>query len=243
MLDCSYMYDYGNWFLVIFNIILFLYFIRSAFKPRTKTDWRTYKIFGAFIVALFAEMYGFPLTIYLLTSFFGNRLGLDFTHNNGHILNTLLGLQGDPHFNILHIISYALIIGGLMLLGKAWEVLFKSQKEQKLAITSVYKYMRHPQYLAFILIILGFLVQWPTLITLIMAPILIFRYIRLARAEEKEMLKKFGNEYNLYKSQVPRFFPSLKLLVNGSAKKLKASKDLKGEAYGKSSHLIPHSQN
>lgn len=237
------MYDYGNWFLVIFNIILFLYFIKSAFKPRTKTDWRTYKIFGAFIVALFAEMYGFPLTIYLLTSFFGNRLGLDFTHNNGHILNTLLGLQGDPHFNILHIISYALIIGGLMLLGKAWEVLFKSQKDQKLAITSVYKYMRHPQYLAFILIIFGFLVQWPTLVTLIMAPILIFRYIRLAKTEEKEMLKKFGNEYSSYKSQVPGFFPSLKLLVNGSTKKLKVTQDLKGEAYGKSSHLIPHNQN
>lgn len=237
------MYDYGNWFLVIFNIILFLYFTKSAFKPRTKTDWQTYKIFGAFIVALFAEMYGFPLTIYLLTSFFGNRLGLDFTHNNGHILNTILGLQGDPHFNILHIISYALIIGGLMLLGKAWEVLFKSQKEQKLAITSVYKYIRHPQYLAFILIILGFLVQWPTLITLIMAPILIFRYIRLAKAEEKEMLKKFGNEYSSYKSQVPGFFPSLKLLVNGSTKKLRVTKDLKGEAYGKSSHLIPYNQN
>lgn len=219
------MYDYGNWFLVIFNIILFLYFIKSAFKPRTKTDWRTYKIFGAFIVALFAEMYGFPLTIYLLTSFFGNRLGLDFTHNNGHILNTLLGLQGDPHFKILHIISYALIIGGLMLLGKAWEILFESQKEQKLAITSVYQYIRHPQYLAFILIILGFLVQWPTLITLIMAPILIFRYIRLAKTEEKEMLKKFGNVYSFYKSQVHGFFPSLKLLVNGSAKKLRVSKD------------------
>ncbi len=237
------MYDYGNWFLVIFNIILFLYFIKSAFKPRTKTDWRTYKIFGAFIVALFAEMYGFPLTIYLLTSFFGNRLGLDFTHNNGHILNTLLGLEGDPHFNILHIISYVLIIGGLMLLGKAWEVLFKSQREQKLATTSVYKYIRHPQYLAFILIIFGFLVQWPTLITLIMAPILIFRYIQLAKTEEKEMLKKFGNEYSYYRSQVPGYFPSLKLLVNGSAKKLKVSKDLKGEAYGKSSHLIPHGQN
>src|SRR3972149_2428557 len=127
------MYDYGNWFLVIFNIILFLYFIKSTFKPRTKTDWRTYKMFAAFIVALVAEMYGFPLTIYLLTSFFGNRLGLDFTHDNGHILNTLLGLKGDPHFNILHIISYALIIAGLIFLGKAWNVLYKAQKQHTLA--------------------------------------------------------------------------------------------------------------
>lgn len=129
-----------------------------------------------------------------------------------------------------------------MLLGKAWEVLYKSQKEQKLAITSVYKYIRHPQYLAFILIILGFLVQWPTLITLIMAPILIVRYIGLAKAEEKEILKKFSYEYSVYKRQVPGFFPSIKLFVSNTAKKLTASKDLKGETYGKSSHLIPHSQ-
>lgn len=227
------MYDYGNWFLVIFNIILFLYFIKSAFKPRTKIDWRTYKIFGAFIVALFAEMYGFPLTIYLLTSFFGNRLGLDFTHNNGHILNTLLGLQGDPHFNILHIASYALIIGGLMLLGKSWEVLYKSQKENTLAITSVYKYIRHPQYLAFILIIFGFLIQWPTLITLIMAPILIFRYVRLARPEEKKMLKVFGKEYAAYKARVPGFFPSLRLLMTDQSRKLTTAEGVKGETYGK----------
>lgn len=223
-------YEYGNWLLVAFNIILFLYFIKSAFKPRTKTDWTTFRYFGAFIVALFAEMYGFPLTIYLLTSYFGNRLGLDFTHNNGHILNTLLGLKGDPHFNILHIASYALIIGGLILLGKAWEVLYKAVTQHKLATDSVYKYIRHPHYLAFILIILGFLVQWPTLITLIMAPILIFRYVRLARTEEKEMLKKFGSEYKVYKNEVPGFFPSVKHLLGNMNRK----------TYEKH-HLVPHS--
>jgi len=225
-------YDYGNWLLVIFNIVLFLYFIKSAFKPRTKTDWRTYRIFGAFIVALFAEMYGFPLTIYLLTSFIGNKLGLDFTHNNGHILNTLLGLKGNPHFNILHIASYALIIGGLVLLGKAWEVLYKAQKQHTLAINSVYKYIRHPQYLAFILIIFGFLIQWPTLITLIMASVLIFRYVRLARTEEKEMLNKFGSVYQVYKNEVPGFFPSVKYLLGNMVRK----------TYEKHQPL-PHSQN
>ncbi|MEP7167429.1 MAG: isoprenylcysteine carboxylmethyltransferase family protein [Candidatus Woesebacteria bacterium] len=203
------MNDYGNWFLVVFNIVLFLYFIHGAFKPRTKTDWQTYKAFGAFIVALFAEMYGFPLTIYLLTSYFGSRLGLDFTHNSGHILNTLLGIQGDPHFSILHIVSYGLIIGGLLLLSKAWEVLFKSQKEHTLALTGAYQYIRHPQYVAFTLIIIGFLVQWPTLITLLMAPILIFRYVRLARTEEKEVEKVYGEAYRKYAGTTPAFFPKI----------------------------------
>ncbi len=206
-------YDYGNWLLVTLNIILFLYFIKSAFKPRTKTDWTTFRYFGAFIVALFAEMYGFPLTIYLLTSYFGNRLGLDFTHSNGHILNTLLGLKGDPHFSILHIISYALIIGGLVLLGNAWEVLYKAVRRHRPATGNVYQYIRHPQYLAFTLIIFGFLVQWPTLITIDMAPILIWRYIRLAIIEEKEMLQKFGTAYAKYLRKTPGYFPSIKKLI------------------------------
>lgn len=218
-------YDYNNWLLVFANIIIFLYFIKSAFKPSTKVDWKTYKIFGAFIVALFAEMYGFPLTIYLLTSYFGNQfLGLDFTHNNGHILNTLLNLKGDPHFNILHITSYAFIIGGLILLGKAWEILYKSQRAHRLATSGAYRYIRHPQYLAFILIIIGFLLQWPTLITLLMAPILIFRYIRLARGEEQYMLKKYPIPYASYKKITPGFFPSFKSLFDEVTKQLTLSK-------------------
>jgi len=213
--------DYGNWMLVILNIILFLFFIKSAFKPRTKTDWKSFSYFGAFIVALFAEMYGFPLTIYLLTSYFGNRLGLDFTHNDGHILNALLGLKGDAHFSMLHSISYALIIGGLVLLGNAWEVLYKAIRRHRFAATSVYKYIRHPQYVAFILIIFGFLVQWPTLITLLMAPLLIFRYIRLARIEEKEMLQQFGATYAKYLRRTPSYFPSInKLFMKNSSIKI-----------------------
>ena len=203
------MYDYGNWLFVIVNVALFLYFLNSTFKPRTKTDWRTYNTFGAFIVALFAEMYGFPLTIYLLTSLFGNRFGIDFTHNNGHLLNTILGIKGDPHFSLLHIVSYTFIIGGFLLLGNAWEILYKAQKRKKLAISGIYKYIRHPQYLAFILIIFGFLVQWPTLITLLMSPVLIWRYIRLARLEEMEMRKQFGISYIRYQEHTPGFFPSV----------------------------------
>lgn len=213
-------YDYGNWLFAIANILLFLFFIKSVFKPRTETDWKTFKTFGAFIVALFAEMYGFPLTIYLLTSFFGSRFSnLDFTHNNGHILNTLLGIKGDPHFNILHILSNVIIIGGLILIAKAWDILYKSQKADKLATNGAYHYLRHPQYAGFILIIFGFLLQWPTLITLIMAPILIWRYYRLGKAEEETVLSKYGSEYAAYKKETPSYFPSVKLLFNDLLKK------------------------
>ena len=193
-------YEYGNWFLVIVSVVLFLFFLKSVFRPRTKTDWRTYKMFSAFIVALFAEMYGFPLTIYLLTSWFGNKFfNIDFSHDSGHILNKILNLGGDPHFNWLHLVSNGLIIGGFIFISSAWKILYKAQKKGVLATTGVYKYIRHPQYIGFILIIIGFLLQWPTLITLIMAPILILRYIKLAREEEQEMESKFGKTYLDYK--------------------------------------------
>lgn len=195
-------YEYGNWFLVIISVVLFLFFLKSVFRPRTKTDWQTYQSFSAFIIALFAEMYGFPLTIYLLTSWFGNKfLNINFSHDSGHILNKILGIAGDPHFNWLHMLSNGLIVGGLILIASAWEILYKAQKKGVLATTGIYKYVRHPQYAGFIIIIIGFLLQWPTLITLIMAPILIIRYFILARQEEREMEKKFGKIYLEYKKR------------------------------------------
>ncbi len=232
------MYDYGNWFLVILNIVLFGYFLKSSFKPRTKTDWRTFSSFGAFIVALFAEMYGFPLTIYLLTSLFGTKLGIDFTHDNGHLLNTLLGIKGDPHFSSLHLISYALIIGGFTLLGNAWEILYKAQKQHRLANEGVYGYIRHPQYLGFILIIFGFLVQWPTLITLLMAPILIWRYLRLAKLEEREIGKQFGRSYATYIKRTPAFMPSPRAVIELITGSQYTAKNSKGESYEESNHAL-----
>lgn len=166
-------------------------------------------------MALFAEMYGFPLTIYLLTSYFGsNFLGLDFTHNSGHLLNDLLGLKGDAHFSSIHILSNVFIVVGLILLSSAWNVLYRASRKGVLATTGAYRCIRHPQYFAFILIILGFLLQWPTLITLIMAPVLIVRYVTLARGEENQMRTKFGQVYREYRSKTPGFFPSIKPLIN-----------------------------
>lgn len=202
-------YDYGQWWLVAINVLIFGYFIWISFKPQSKVDWRTFQTFMAFIVALFVEMYGFPLTIFLLTSYFGNRFfGIDFSHSGGHLLNTLLGIKGDPHFNFLHILSSMLIFGGILLLGSSWKVLYAAVKKNNLATGGPYHYLRHPQYLAFILVIIGFLLQWPTIITLLMAPILIGRYFWLAEKEEKDVTAKFPNEYQIYKASVSGFYPS-----------------------------------
>ncbi len=200
---------YGLWSLVILNSLLFVFFAFSFFKPQTKTDWRSFGAFSAFIIALFVEMYGFPLSIYLLSGWLAAKYpGVDFlSHENGHLLHTLLGMKGAPHFDILHILSNVFIFGGFIMLSYAWGILWKAQKAHKLATTGVYAHMRHPQYAAFIFVMLGFLLQWPTLPTLVMFPILTFMYVRLALKEEKDAEVEFGDEWRCYAAVTPRFIP------------------------------------
>jgi protein-S-isoprenylcysteine O-methyltransferase Ste14 len=209
---------YGLWPLVIINAAVFILFAFSFTKPRTARDWRSFGAFSAFLVALFTEMYGFPLTIYLLSGWLASRYpGLDlFSHNSGHLLQTLLGWKGDPHLSPLHWLSDILVGGGFILIGSAWNVLYKAQRVQQVATTGPYAYLRHPQYVGFIVIMLGFLIQWPTLITLIMFPILVTMYVRLARREERDALAEFGDAYARYAAATPAFFPRRPQAVTGS---------------------------
>ncbi|MDO8774763.1 MAG: isoprenylcysteine carboxylmethyltransferase family protein [Burkholderiaceae bacterium] len=201
---------YGLWLLVVFNSAIFIMFAYSFFKPATARDWRTFGAFAAFIVALFVEMYGFPLTIYVLSGWLQTKYpGLDvLSHDAGHLWSTLLGEKGDPHFGVLHIASYIFLVIGFYLLSKAWNVLYHAQRQHMLATTGPYAVIRHPQYVAFVLILLGFLLQWPTLLTLLMFPILLLMYARLAITEEAEMRKRFGAEFDAYATRTPRFLPS-----------------------------------
>ncbi len=203
---------YGLWTLVVLNSALFLMFAFSFFKPQTGRDWRTFGAFAAFIVALFVEMYGFPLSIYLMSGWLQTKYpNLDLlSHNTGHLWSTLLGEKGDPHFGALHIASYVFLGFGFYLLSNAWNVLYHAQRRNELAKTGPYARIRHPQYLAFVLILLGFLLQWPTLLTLVMFPILLVMYGRLAITEEAEMRKRFGADFEAYAARTPRFLPSFK---------------------------------
>lgn len=209
---------YGLWTLVILNTAVFVLFALSFARPRTKRDWRSFGMFAAFLVALFTEMYGFPLTIYLLSGWLGATYpGIDLlSHNNGHLWSTLLGWQGDPHFSPFHLLSYVLIGGGFLLIGAAWEVLYKAQREHRLAADGPYAHLRHPQYVGFVLIMLGFLLQWPTLITLVTFPILIAMYVRLARREEQEAMSQFGDAYRQYVKATPAFLPHLGRTTNST---------------------------
>lgn len=200
---------YGLWFLVLLNSLVFILFAFSFTKPRTARDWRSFGAFSAFLVALFTEMYGFPLTIYLLSGWLQSRYpGVDFlSHDAGHLLETLFGWRANPHFGPFHILSFALIGGGFWLLSSAWQVLYRAQRSGRLATAGPYARIRHPQYAGFVLIMLGFLVQWPTLLTLAMFPVLLWMYLRLARHEEHEMEAEFGEDYRRYAAATPAFLP------------------------------------
>ncbi len=203
---------YGLWSLVILNSAIFIIFAFSFTKPKTSRDWRSLGIFSAFIVALFTEMYGFPLTIYLLSGWLSaNYPDVDFlSHENGHLLHTILGLGGNAHFDFLHILSNIFIVAGFWLLASAWRVLYAAQQTGSLANSGPYIYVRHPQYSGFIIIMFAFLLQWPTLPTLIMFPVLVYIYVRLAKREESETLATFGDEYKGYMIKVPAFIPRFK---------------------------------
>lgn len=200
---------YGLWSLVVINSLVFIAFAFSFSKPKTRRDWRSFGAFSAFIVALFAEMYGFPLSIYLLSGWLQSRYpGLDpFSHGAGHLLETLFGWRSNPHFGPFHLLSTILIFGGFILLANAWKVLYKAQQHHTLAVTGPYARIRHPQYAGFALIMLGFLLQWPTVLTVPMFPVLVAMYIRLARTEEREVSAEFGDAYARYAAVTPAFFP------------------------------------
>ena len=208
---------YGLWSLAIINSVIFILFAFSFFKPQTKRDWRSFSAFSAFLVALFSEMHGFPLTIYLLSgwlqSWFPNVNW--FSHDAGHLLEDFFGWGGDPHFGPFHILSYVFIGGGFILISAGWNVLYQAQRRHMMATSGVYGHVRHPQYVGFVLVMFGFLLQWPTLLTLAMFPVLVFMYVRLARIEERESLAEFGAAYEQYMHDVPAFIPRRGGLARG----------------------------
>ena len=202
---------YGLWGLVVINSVIFIFFAYSFFKPQTSRDWRSFGAFSAFLVALFTEMYGFPLTIYFLSGWLQSRYpNIDwFSHDAGHLLEELFGWKANPHFGPFHILSFVFIGGGFALISVAWKALYEAQQRRALATTGPYSYVRHPQYVGFVLIMFGFLLQWPTILTLAMFPVLAWMYARLARQEEQDVLSTFGDAYTRYAAQVPGFIPHL----------------------------------
>jgi methanethiol S-methyltransferase len=200
---------YGLWALVAINSAVFIIFAFSFFRPKTRRDWTSFGAFSGFLIALFVEMYGFPVTIFLLSGWLQSRFpAVDwFSHDAGHLLEMAFGWQANPHFGPFHLLSFVFIGGGFLLIAAAWRILIDAQARGELATTGPYAHVRHPQYVGFVLVLLGFLVQWPTLLTLAMFPVLVVMYVRLARREEAEVRAEFGDAFERYAAAVPAFIP------------------------------------
>ena len=202
-------YGYGDWGLAIISILLFSFVIALLPYRRTKRGSRASRgVTLAFFTALFAEMYGFPLTIYILSWAIGYQNPL--THDAGHLLYPQLGML-DP----MHFVSIAVIAGGILLVSEGWSKIYKAG--DALVTDGVYAHIRHPQYLGIFLLTSGLMLQWITIPTAIMFPVLIWLYYRLAKREERDMEAEFGVGYLNYKSGVPMFLPRLHSRVPSAA--------------------------
>lgn len=201
--------EYGLWFLVILNSAIFIIFAFSFAKPSKSKDWASFGAFSAFVIALFTEMYGFPLSIYFLAPWLQSQFPdvSWFAHDSGHFWEMIFGWKNNPHFGPFHLVSFGFIFLGFSILAAAWPVLHSALQSGNLAKTGIYARMRHPQYVGFVLIMFGFLVQWPTILTLIMFPILVYMYVRLALKEEREVEAAFEDTYRAYAEVTPRFWP------------------------------------
>ncbi|MCW8966179.1 MAG: isoprenylcysteine carboxylmethyltransferase family protein [Candidatus Pacearchaeota archaeon] len=200
-------YAYGMWIIAAFNVGLFLFFFLSFLTPKGVMEWRNMSVVTAFLVALFSEMYGFPLTIYMLTGWLGDTYPAlqPFSHKLGHLWVVVFG-GSDLAWALVMAISLALMLIGYILLSKGWQQIHASQGE--MITDGLYTYVRHPQYTGIFFVITGFLVQWPTLLTVLMAPILLYAYTHLSRAEERHMLGMHGDKYSQYIANTPRYFPA-----------------------------------
>ncbi len=199
---------FGNWSIVFASVVLFTIFFITFFVPIRKREWRNFGLYEAFIVSLFTEMFGIPLTLYFLSSFFG--LPLTANPSQGHLLAALLALAGvwnlETGVTVVMIISILLLLLAGYLVVTGWRKIYSADT---LVTDGVYGVVRHPQYLGIIIGTAAFLIQWPTIITVAMWPILTYAYIRQARKEEHEMEKKFGEKYRQYKKKVPMLIPRL----------------------------------
>ena len=193
----------GAWGLTAIMIVVASWFFYRYFSPKSWREWTGAGVVQAFIIALYAEMYGFPLTIYLLARF----SGLDKTNLNANLWSSLVGL-GETGMMLAMLLGYALLFAGIGIFIQGWRELYRAHHEDRLATDGLYALARHPQYTGLFLALFGEgVVHWPTLFSVGLFPVIVLIYVHLARKEEKTMVEKFGDAYLDYQNQVPMFIP------------------------------------
>jgi methanethiol S-methyltransferase len=191
------------WGLAAIMIVIASWVLYRYLAPKTWREWAGAGLVQAFIIALYAEMYGFPLTIYLMVRFFG----LDRAHLDANLWSTVLGV-GELGMLLSMVLGYALLFVGIGVFAQGWRELYRAQKEKRLATRGLYALVRHPQYTGLFIGLFGEgIVHWPTIFSLALFPVIVLVYGLLARREEERVLAEFGDEYRAYQRRVPMFIP------------------------------------
>ena len=171
-----------------------------SLAPKAWREWAVSGLVQAFFISLYAEMYGFPLTIYLLVRF----SGLDRSYLSANLWSTLLGV-GETGMMIAMLLGYALAFFGLVILIEGWRELYRAHRDERLATGGLYAFVRHPQYTGLLLALFGEgVVHWPTIFSVVLFPVIALAYALLARSEEKRMLERFGGDFAAYRHRVPQ---------------------------------------
>ena len=206
--------DYFNWWLVAAYVLLVSIFLYGILQPRRKAEWKSAGVAQAWIIALYAEMYGTPLTAYFMMNLLGRTTEDAEKHFNGHMWPIVFGI-GENNLVVAQFITVLigqfLVVAGALLAIIGWRKLYKAVSKGEMATSGVYRYIRHPQYTGFYLFLFGSVINWPTIATLFTLPILCFVYFRLANFEELESIQRFGDRYREYAKCTGKFLPRFKL--------------------------------
>ncbi len=195
----------GVWGIAAIMIVVASWVLYRYLAPKTWREWASVGLVQAFIIALYAEMYGFPLTIYLMVRFFG----LDSAGVNANLWSTALGV-GELGMLIAMVLGYALLFVGVGIFIQGWRELYRARQQNRLVTTGLYSLVRHPQYTGLFIGLFGEgVVHWPTLFSVALFPVIVLAYGLLARREEKQVLEQFGDEYRAYQRRVPMFIPRI----------------------------------